>query len=364
MACPEQRKHYVLKKSSEQGFTIVELLIVIVVIAILAAIVTVAYNGIRQRAVTSALQSDLSSALTVLKLDHTKTSQYPATTAAANEGRGLTFSPDTTVSYIPESGSSSPQAFCMSISRNGYSYFITQDSQPAQGTCESQAPVPTYGDVVLADNPSAYWRFQNATGTSVADATSAGRTLTLSTSTGVGAPGLSGDAGDYSWNAPGTTGAYASIANASWQHVAPFTAEAIIRPDVINSYRAIVSHDGSSTRSWNLYLKDGKLLVYDFSVGGDVIAGSGALSAGQTYHVAITYEAGVTRLYLNGNPDGSKTGSVLRTTTNNMPFLVGASYAGTASPTFLFDGTIDEVAFYNTALSAARLKAHAQAAGL
>ncbi|MFZ1242533.1 MAG: type II secretion system protein [Candidatus Saccharimonas sp.] len=45
--------------TNKRGFTIVELLIVIVVIAILAAISVVAYNGIQNRAYDTTVQSDL-----------------------------------------------------------------------------------------------------------------------------------------------------------------------------------------------------------------------------------------------------------------------------------------------------------------
>ena len=45
-----------------RGFTIVELLIVVVVIAILAAITIVAYNGITANARDSALKADLNTA--------------------------------------------------------------------------------------------------------------------------------------------------------------------------------------------------------------------------------------------------------------------------------------------------------------
>lgn len=49
--------------TSNRGFTIVELLIVVVIIAILAAITIVAYNGIQNRAKTSSAQSAAANAV-------------------------------------------------------------------------------------------------------------------------------------------------------------------------------------------------------------------------------------------------------------------------------------------------------------
>ncbi|MDT4848954.1 type II secretion system protein G [compost metagenome] len=48
-------------KNKQNGFTIVELLIVIVVIGILAAITIVAYNGVQSRAQTTKISNDLNS---------------------------------------------------------------------------------------------------------------------------------------------------------------------------------------------------------------------------------------------------------------------------------------------------------------
>ena len=66
-----------MTRKSVQGFTIVELLIVIVVIAILAAITVAAYNGIQNRSRTSAGSANASSVLKKAELYNSLYSGYP-----------------------------------------------------------------------------------------------------------------------------------------------------------------------------------------------------------------------------------------------------------------------------------------------
>ena len=67
-----------LKQTKSRGFTIVELLIVIVVIAILAAITIVAYNGIQNRAKTSAGQAGTNVLIKKVAAFNTVNSAYPS----------------------------------------------------------------------------------------------------------------------------------------------------------------------------------------------------------------------------------------------------------------------------------------------
>ena len=69
------------KTNKQHGFTIVELLIVIVVIGILAAITIVAYNGIQNRSKDASVQTDLANLAKQFELFYADKGVFPTTTA-------------------------------------------------------------------------------------------------------------------------------------------------------------------------------------------------------------------------------------------------------------------------------------------
>ena len=203
----------------QHGFTIVELLVVIVVIGILAAITVVAYTGISQKAIVAMLQSDLGNSAQKLKLYRVEHDAYPATLDGSNCPTGPA---DINYCLKPSSGntfaysSSSPYSSfsLVATNTNGTSYRITDDTGPVLVTATpitaiaAIAGTPQVGQVLTAgaltpSGATASYQWQRATssGGTYSDISSA----TSSTYTLVSGDG---DVGNYIKVVATGTGSY------------------------------------------------------------------------------------------------------------------------------------------------------------
>lgn len=139
--CPTQSTNHnqyrPTPKSRTSGFTIVELLIVVVVIAILATVTVVAYNSISSRAKAGAVQAEASQAgKKVQTYATTNNEQYPTSLTSAGVGGGS--------SYFEYSvnNSATPKTFCISATAFGISYNVSSSSSPTVGLCPGHTGIP------------------------------------------------------------------------------------------------------------------------------------------------------------------------------------------------------------------------------
>jgi prepilin-type N-terminal cleavage/methylation domain-containing protein len=154
----------------KQGFTIVELLIVVVVIAILAAITIVSYTAIQGRAKAAAAQSSASQAARkVAAYAVTASDSYPVDKAAMLAATDLKEANGVSYQY---SVSSDLKTYCLTTTVNNISYYTsTTDTSPVSGACTGHG---ANGAVIITNmvtNPSVEanpWGFANgATGSRV-----------------------------------------------------------------------------------------------------------------------------------------------------------------------------------------------------
>jgi prepilin-type N-terminal cleavage/methylation domain-containing protein len=112
----------------QTGFTIVELLIVVVVIAILAAITVVAYNGIQNRAKRSSFASSLSGAAKKLELAKVDTSNgaYPDPGTYTISGSG-----SASFSFLLADANT----YCITMTQAGEQYGLAKGSVAQPGSC-------------------------------------------------------------------------------------------------------------------------------------------------------------------------------------------------------------------------------------
>ena len=98
------------RQENEKGFTLIELMVVVLIIAILIAIAIPTFLGARQRANNRAAQSSLRNALTAAKTLFTDNNDYTGANSAALQGvePSLTFVDTGTASTGPKMVSVNP----------------------------------------------------------------------------------------------------------------------------------------------------------------------------------------------------------------------------------------------------------------
>jgi prepilin-type N-terminal cleavage/methylation domain-containing protein len=118
-------------RKTASGFTIVELLIVIVVIAILAAISIVAYNGIQDRANASASQSATRQAATKIRTYAVENGNCPVDLTSV----GIANTTSTQYNYLCDT-SVTPAEYCLTstVGRQNY-YMSSSQASPVFGSC-------------------------------------------------------------------------------------------------------------------------------------------------------------------------------------------------------------------------------------
>lgn len=146
-----------LKKRS-QGFTIVELLIVIVVIGILALLVITTYSGIQQKARNSKRQTDIQSIQTQLEAFFSQNGYYPSLTdmkdTAANGFLATNMkSLDKTALTDPSNPTQSDQLVTGAGTAKSYAYAVTQSDgttacETDHTTCAKYTLTATYEGTV------------------------------------------------------------------------------------------------------------------------------------------------------------------------------------------------------------------------
>src|SRR6202165_1197767 len=199
-------------------------------------------------------------------------------------------------------------------------------------TPASTTTARTYSATVLADHPVAYWRMDEISGTTMADATgnaNNGHYVGIYT---LGQPGAIGG-GSAAVAFDGQSGADSVVSSTSLQ-VNTVTIEAWIKKRTDTEYGVYVAKNFRPGRgagsSWFELLNshhNGRLEFRVTSDGAPAVLSNTTLALNTWYYVVATYDGAVAKLYVNGKLDGTlKVTAVPKQTSD--PLFIGRRNGG------------------------------------
>lgn len=216
----------------------------------------------------------------------------------------------------------------------------------------------SYADVVLADNPVAYYRFEETAGTVAADSSgngNAGEYLNAPMLGQTGAPRL-GRAVRFDGINDYVNTARTVAGNFSLELWVNTTAESLGGFPAYEGNGLIWSDVAGGANDFTVGVVNNRLAFFTGDNESN-ISSSSTLNNGEWQHLVVTRSLGEQiRIYVNGQEQASgPAGSALLDANSIM------AIGGNVLDNRYFDGLIDEVAYYSTVLSAARVQAHYQA---
>lgn len=219
---------------------------------------------------------------------------------------------------------------------------------------------------ILADVPDLYYRLNEASGNTIADSSGNGYNATA-----VGAPlptlgvaSLDQNDADLAIEFPGTAGTYVTRSSIAWSANSAVTIECLFYAHTLGVY-ADRNTDLLGAITGSEFISH--LAVFSDAV--EIMTGilspvsiPCTIAINTLYHFVLARSAaGTTKIYLNGTEVASSTDAGL----NDAVYFEHIAKANTPGGSeWHFDGVLDEFAIYPSELSAARVNAHADAAGL
>jgi hypothetical protein len=214
--------------------------------------------------------------------------------------------------------------------------------------------VPQYRSTILGDSPLIYYGLDDTSGTTCTDLSGNGHDATYVNSPTLGASPLI-SAGNAVTFAGGSSQQARLLSYNGLASLAQVSVEAWIKSTTSGSSTEILSNDDGAGFSRILGLSLNSTGTVTFIIlGVGSYTTTATVNDGAVHHIVGVYDGTTIKIYIDGVASGAGAAATGSLNGGNPAIRVGAG-PGNAS---YFTGTIDEVAFYTTALTSTRVAAH------